>query len=262
MTDTLLYSLPAWLLFLLLVGVPVGIAWVATLLVHGRTPAAKDEKHNEVAGFIFATVGVVYAVLLAFVVIIVWEQFLAAEDAVSQEASAVITVAHDTSSFPEPARRQARDQLRAYARFVLHDEWKTLDEASLEQEERTTTLAALNTLWGIYRSLPPTAVDAHTTESLDSLSAQRAIRLHANQTAMPDVLWLALVIGAVVTVCFSLILHMKNVHFHAAMTALLTALLTTCLWLIVLINHPFSGEVSVPTDAFQQALYVINNLPG
>jgi hypothetical protein len=79
---------------------------------------------------------------------------------------------------------------------------------------------------------------------------------------MPDVLWLALVIGAVVTVCFSLILHMKNLYFHAAMTALLTALLTTCLWLIVLINHPFSGEVSVPTDAFQQALYVINNLPG
>jgi hypothetical protein len=45
------------------------------------------------------------------------------------------------------------------------------------------------------------------------------------------------------------------------MTALLTALLTSCLWLIVLINHPFSGEVQVPADAFQQALYVINSLP-
>jgi predicted ABC-type exoprotein transport system permease subunit len=261
MINTFLYELPAWFLFLLIVGVPVGLVWVVTFLLHGRTPAAKDEKHNEVAGFIFATVGVVYAVLLAFVVIVVWEQFLSAEDAVSQEAAALITVAHDTSSFPEPARTQARDQLRAYATFVLNDEWKTLDEDTLEHEERPTTLAALNNVWRIYRSLPSTAVDPHTTDSLDTLSAQRAIRLHANQTAMPDVLWVTLVLGAVVTVGFGMILHMKNVHFHAAMTALLTALLTSCLWLIVLINHPFSGEVHVPTDAFQQALYVINSLP-
>ena len=75
MTNTL-FLLPAWFLFILMVGVPVGLAWVATLLVHGRTTAVMDEKHNEVAGFIFATVGVVYAVLLAFVVIVVWEQFL------------------------------------------------------------------------------------------------------------------------------------------------------------------------------------------
>jgi predicted ABC-type exoprotein transport system permease subunit len=260
MTQTLLL-LPSWLLFILIVGVPVGLAWVGTHFVHGRTPAPKDEKHNEVAGFIFATIGVVYAVLLAFVVIIVWEQFLSAEDAVSQEAAALIRVARDTSSFPEPARSQTRDQLRAYATFVLQDEWKTLDENTLEHEERPTTFAALNNLWRIYRSLPPTAVDPHTTDSLDNLSAQRAIRLHSNQTALPDVLWLVLIIGAVVTIGFGMILHMKNVYFHAAMTALLTFMLTSCLWLIVLINHPFSGEVSVSTDAFQQALYVINNLP-
>jgi hypothetical protein len=261
MTDTFLYAAPAWLLFILIVGVPTGLTWVATHLLHDRTPAAKDDKHNEVAGFIFAAVGVVYAVLLAFVVIVVWEQFNAAETAVSQEAAALITVANDTSSFPEPARTQARDQLRAYATFVLNDEWKTLDEATLEQEERPTTLAALNNVWRIYRSLPSTAVDPHTTDSLDTLSAQRAIRLHANQTAMPDVLWVTLLLGAVVTVGFGIILHMKNVYFHATMTALLTVLLTTCLWLIVLINHPFSGEVHVSTDAFQQALYVINSLP-
>jgi uncharacterized membrane protein YkvI len=104
-------------------------------------------------------------------------------------------------------------------------------------------------------------VDPHTTDSLDNLSALRAIRLQSNVAALPDVLWLGLVLGTVVMICFCLILHMKNVYFHAGMTALLTALLTTCLWLIVLINHPFSGQVRVSADAFQQALYVINSLP-
>jgi hypothetical protein len=33
------------------------------------------ERHNEVAGFIYAVIGVVYAVLLGFTAIIVWERF-------------------------------------------------------------------------------------------------------------------------------------------------------------------------------------------
>jgi hypothetical protein len=42
--------------------------------------------NNEVAGFKFATVGALYAVLLAFAVIMVWEKFSEAENTVAQEA--------------------------------------------------------------------------------------------------------------------------------------------------------------------------------
>jgi hypothetical protein len=48
--------------------------------------------NNEVAGFKFATVGVLYAVLLAFAVIVVWEKFSAAEDHVALEAAAAATL--------------------------------------------------------------------------------------------------------------------------------------------------------------------------
>lgn len=133
----------------------VALAWVGTVLLRRLTTAPKDDRHNEVAGFIFATVGVLYAVLLAFTVIIVWEQYLAAENAVSQEAAALITVAHDASSFPEPERSQVYDQLRAYAQFVINEEWRTMDEATLEHEESTGAVAAINTMWSVYRSLPP-----------------------------------------------------------------------------------------------------------
>jgi len=259
--DAFLDKLPAWLLFLLMVGGSVVVAWFGTLLLRRLTTAPTDEKHNEVAGFIFATVGVLYAVLLAFTVIIVWEQYLAAESAVSQEAAALITVAHDTSSFPEPARSQVHDQLRAYAQFVINDEWRTMDEGTLEHEESGGALAAISNVWSIYRSLPPSQVDSHTTESLDNLSAQRAIRLQSNVAALPEVLWFGLVFGAVVTTCFCLVLHMKNVQLHAALTALLAGLIATCLWMIVMINHPFAGEMRVSTAAFQHAIYVIDSLP-
>ena len=259
--DAFLDAIPAWLLFILIVGGSVGLAWAGTVLLRRRTTAPTDEKHNEVAGFIFATVGVIYAVLLAFTVIIVLEQHLAAESAVSQEAAALITVAHDTSSFPEPARGQVHDQLRAYAQFVINDEWRTIDEGTLEREESRGALAAINTMWSIYRSRPPGQVDPHTTDSLDNLSAQRAIRLQSNVAALPEVLWFGLLFGGVVAICFCLVLHMKNVQLHAALTALLTGLIATSLWMIVLINHPFAGDLHVSTDAFRHAIYVIDSLP-
>jgi hypothetical protein len=180
---------------------------------------------------------------------------------VSQEAAALITVAHDASSFAEPARGQVYDQLRAYAQFVLNEEWRTMDEATLEHEESTGAQAAINSIWSIYRSLPPGHVDPHTTDSLDNLSTQRAVRLQSNVAALPNVLWYGLLLGAVVTVCFALILHMENVGLHAALTALLAGLIATCIWMILMVNHPFAGDVHVSTAAFEHAIHVIENLP-
>jgi len=259
--DAFLGNLPAWLLFLLIVGGSAALAGVGTWLLRRRTTAPMDDKHNEVAGFIFATAGVLYAVLLGFTVILVLEQFLAAESAVAQEAAALITVARDTSSFPEPARGQVHDQLRAYAQFVINEEWRTIDEGTLEHEESTRSLAAINNVWSIYRSLPPSKVDPHTTDSLDNLSARRAIRLQSTEASVPAVLWFGLMIGVVVTICFCLVLYMGNVKLHAGMTALLTGLIATCLWMTVVINHPFAGDLHVPTDPFRHAIFVIDSLP-
>jgi hypothetical protein len=259
--DAFLEALPAWLGFLLIVGVPVGVAWLGTVLLRRRTTAPTDEKHNEVAGFIFATAGVIYAVLLGFTVIIVLEQYIAAENAVAQEAAALITVAHETSSYSEPARGQIHDQLRAYAQFVINEEWRTMDEVTLEHEESRSAQAAINRLWSIYQSVPPSQTNPHTLDSLDALSIQRAIRLQSNVAALPQVLWFGLVLGGAVMIYYCWALHMKNVLLHATMTALLAGVIAMGLWTIVMLNHPFTGDLHVSPAAFQHALYVLDSLP-
>lgn len=46
-----------------------------TVLVRRRFALESLSANNEVAGFKFATVGVLYAVLVGFAVIVVWERF-------------------------------------------------------------------------------------------------------------------------------------------------------------------------------------------
>jgi hypothetical protein len=61
-------------------------------LVERLVPADSRRSHNDVAGFIYAALGVIYAVLLALVVIAVWEEYQAAGETVEQEANAIAEI--------------------------------------------------------------------------------------------------------------------------------------------------------------------------
>ena len=65
-------TMPLWLSALLVVGVPTAIAMFGPYFVRRLVPLKTLSTNNEVAGFKFAVVGVLYAVLLAFAVIVVW----------------------------------------------------------------------------------------------------------------------------------------------------------------------------------------------
>ena len=81
-------------------------------MVERLVPADSRRQHNDVAGFIYAALGVIYAVLLALVVIAVWEEFDAAKDTVEQEANAVAEIfwlAIDFLSQKAPTSRNSPD---------------------------------------------------------------------------------------------------------------------------------------------------------
>jgi hypothetical protein len=68
MTTTLVNVLPTWLLGVVIIGGATLFTVGAALILRKRVRSTRTEGHNEIVGFIFATVGVIYAVLLALVV--------------------------------------------------------------------------------------------------------------------------------------------------------------------------------------------------
>jgi drug/metabolite transporter (DMT)-like permease len=97
--------LPTTVLFGVLVVIGACLAAVAGLeLVQRLVPHEKRQEHNDVAGFLYAVIGVVYAVLLALLVIAVWGQFQKANETVESEANGVAEVAWLAHRLPEPER--------------------------------------------------------------------------------------------------------------------------------------------------------------
>jgi H+/Cl- antiporter ClcA len=77
----------AWFWSLFLIGTTVLLSIAGTLLVRRLIGVDILERHNEVAGFIYAAIGVVYAVLLGLAAITVWERYDRAQASVEQEAN-------------------------------------------------------------------------------------------------------------------------------------------------------------------------------
>ena len=117
-----LSGLPLWVAAILLVVVPTIAAMCGPVLMRRRIGLERLTSNNEIAGFKFATVGVIYAVLLAFAVIVAWEKFSDAETAVIQEAGASATL-YRLAAGPEPEAVKTRAALGNYLRLAIDHDW-------------------------------------------------------------------------------------------------------------------------------------------
>src|SRR6516225_10234800 len=122
---------------ILLVVLPaVATSWIL-VLVRRWVGLERLNINNEVAGFKFAVVGVIYAVMLAFAVIIVWERYAEAEMAVIQEAGAAATLRRLAAGSGTDAV-QMRRALRNYLSTAIERDWPRM---ALEQESPEVTAA-------------------------------------------------------------------------------------------------------------------------
>jgi hypothetical protein len=145
-----LLKLPLSLLALLVVGLPVLLAVVGLLLVRSRVPHPR-QPHHDVAGYIYSGLAVLYAVLLAFVVVIVWQQFNTTDIRVHREADELNDLLRAAQAFPIPVQHAMLEAVRSYARAVIEEEWSDMGRDT----ENSTAWQAYNNRWQIIRTLEP-----------------------------------------------------------------------------------------------------------
>ncbi|HET7037137.1 MAG TPA: DUF4239 domain-containing protein [Thermomicrobiaceae bacterium] len=209
---------------------------------------------NDVAGFIYAVVGVIYAVILAFVVIVVWEQYSMVGSAVSTEAAVLVQAYRDTQILPEPQRQRAQAALRTYADQVTSREWATHGELLPH-----TTPDLLNPIWDIYRQYQPSdelqrEILVSAEDRLHDLELRRHLRHLSEEDSMPPLFWPVLFGGGLVTVAFTYFFQLNSLRAHLIMTALLSGLIGGILFLVFSLNQPFTGVAPVSKQPFEHAM--------
>jgi hypothetical protein len=255
MTLWLLTTFPTVVLGLLIVLGPTGLAMLSLLAVRRRVSWETLAANNEQGGVLFSVVGTIYAIFLAFLVVVAWDSLGDAEQSVVEEGSTVLSLHHDFGALPEPARSRLRAAAEGYARAVVDDEWATLARGV----ESDVAHERLDALWDLFLEVEPVtpkeqAVYSEAFTRLNELAKQRAVRVLASEAAIPTVFWLLLVFGGVATVGFTFFMGMRSLTVQLALTAVMTAMICSALFLIVVLDHPFAGDVRAEPTAFLRAL--------
>ena len=248
-----LESLPSFWAGVVIVGGFVISTLAVGYLVDVFTSQEVRQAHNDRAGFILAVIGVIYAVLLAFVAIGVWERFQQAEVRTYEEAGSLATMYRDAGSFPHPDR--LRGELKAYVLSVIDHEWpqmrrgerSPISDRLLESSDREI------------RALPVTSpslqdVQAQMLAAMDTVMQDRQTRLTIDFIGINGILWMVLIVGAYVTVAFTYLFGFDRTIMQQLMIGGLSLMVGLVLFLVVAMDYPYRGSISVEPEAFRALL--------
>ncbi|HSX21323.1 MAG TPA: hypothetical protein VLE97_00950 [Gaiellaceae bacterium] len=248
-----------WELLALIVAGAAILGSVGVLFVHRWLEGRVREGHNDVVIPIYATAGVIYAVLLAFIVIAVWEQFSSAKENVSTEASALTTLYRETAGIPPPLQGRLRTLLRDYTESVATTEWKV-------QAHGGTSPAARKDLIEVYSALgklgpgQSTPVEQGFVADFSIMAAARTKRTLASQDRLPWLLWVGLIAGALVVLVMTWFLYMESMWLHAGLSGAVAVLIGLLLFTTLVMDRPFSGKLGIKPEAFDHALRVFDSV--
>jgi hypothetical protein len=212
--------------------------------------------HQDVAGFIFTTLGVIYAVLLAFAVLIVWEQFSKAEENIALEEAVALSIQENMENYPSPEiATRLRPLFGAYVQSVFKEEFPQLRAGKADPHVNETFTALIRSVWQID---PANQGEQRALSQLQGdvreLAKYRAARFLANKQSIPRVVWRTLILGALVTIGFTFLFGTEKLIPQLIMNACYGAVIAMVLVVIIELDNPFLGEVSIEPIGYQTIL--------
>jgi hypothetical protein len=252
---TLLYRIPSILLLLLAIIVAVSAACGGQIYVHRRFHSQDFVQHNDVGGFIIAVVGTLYAVVLGFLTVIVWQHFSETRELVAHESAAAADAWHTAIGLPPPVRERVRNDLLDYAHAMIDREWHEMRSGGFDIGADLKLADALGTT-GSY--LPSNAgesnAQAATLEHLTALHDDRQRRIEGNGRAVSRLEWLVLFIGAVCVIGFCWLFGLKNEYTHLLMTSAVAVLIVSMLVLLFELQYPFRSDIGIGADVWKETV--------
>ena len=248
-----LFAQPYWIVVFAFAGIGAGLACGGHTLVRRSIPYKDLVSHNDVAGFLLAVVGVIYAVLIAFVVIVVWQQYNDAESRYGDEVSSVADIHASARALPLADAKRTQKLVHQYVLLMISEEWPAMRTGG----NSAKATAVLDTLMEDVRSVDPQdGVGTIARERLSEVTQHafdlRNRRLSDNAESLPPVLWLSLVFGAVITVGFGYLFGVEKFRVQLLMTASVAALIALMFVLLVEFDYPFRRDSAISSERWVQ----------
>lgn len=248
------YDFPTWPMALLFTVGFAGFAMVGTLLF--RRVAArwvhKGKVANEHLGVALGSFSVLYGILLGLLAVASFQNFANTEDLETKEAARLIGVYRECSGLPDPQRTELQYDLRRYTRETIDVDWPFQRRGEVPTHSTELFGKFFNDLTAFTPSnLRESNVQAEALHQATDLSGLRRQRLASIKVGLPNIMWGVVLAGLFI---YALLLWMFDMerHIHLLITGLISGFLGLTIFLIVAMDYPYRGEVSIDAQPFEQ----------
>jgi len=250
------YALPTWIFVALAVVALSGGATLCHVALRRRGWRGFRE-HNDITGFILTIVGAIYAVVLGFVAVVVWEQYEGSRQNEQHEVNSLSSLYHMSLAFRPQTRARLRGEIGTYLRIVVDDEWAKMRDGGESRDASDAASQIVDTVIGLQKNTFNPSVAVETLGIARTFMDARRQRLQDNSSGIPPLLWVVLLGGAAITIGFGYLFGIENLRFHATSTACTAAIIALMLALVARLDYPFRGDSGIPVTDFAVAAHAL-----
>lgn len=248
------FSLPTFVSFIIITGFFPAFGLLGLYLskktFHKKLSYAQDR--NDQVAFFMSVLGVFYGITLGLVAVGTWENFESVQEKVTAEAATLGALYRDISAMPEPIRGNLQHALKKYTHEVINQDWPL-------QQQGVVHKGALNHLDVVQQTLytfhPADATQeillGETIGKFNELVMLRRMRVMSIGNGLPITIWLVSIVGAMICISFFWFLVMEDYGIQMTLTALCSFFIGTMIFLIVMMDNPYTGEIAISTESFE-----------
>lgn len=217
---------------------------------------AKELKvHHDVTDPLSQVVGMMFAMLLGFMISNSMQRFETARSTVQQEAASLANIFNYAGAFQETEKKELRKLCIRYAEQIINEEWPLLSRRHIS----VPTIRTYRTIWEECTNYKPVTqkesnVHQAALASLVSMSDARRLRIEALHNGLPAALWWVLIIGGMATIVFTYFFGAPNARLQVIMTSMVTLVISLNIYLLYTFDDPFEGDVMIRPTAFETDL--------
>ncbi|MES2836179.1 MAG: hypothetical protein V4667_01535 [Bacteroidota bacterium] len=247
-------QMPPFLLFVLIVFFSALFTTVCTYVFRKYVRLNILRSHNEVTGFLYLSIASFYALLLSFVMLLVWEQYNEAHSNMSKEGSSAMNLYQDIKHYPDTV--ESKKLMTVYLNFVYNVVDEEFPSMEMMKQSRKTP-ESFNKVFYVMEHLNPKTpfqiqLVSQMFSHLSELSMYRGLRTSSIDAEIPSPIWLPIIFGALITFLCSLLLDIEHSKMHILLNAMLGVFVGAFIFIIILLDHPFTGELGVEPKLYKQ----------
>lgn len=233
----------------------VAAAAMGSFIVSHGVSLERRRNQYAIGSQVFLQLGVMFAVLLAFVFSEVWSEYNTAAMSISGECGALHGAAILANALPEAAGRPVNRAIMTYTNAVVEKEWPLMATRRPSTEAMQDLRATLDVAGRLSLTRPSdVALQSQIIALLSVAHGYRETRIFEIDKSVPMAMWAVLGLLSLFLIGFIVFAGVEGAGLHVLFAGAFTGCTVMVLVLVQLLDFPFEGALSLGDTDFVKLL--------